>query len=85
MTEIPVDDIGGQPQSQVDSRADTLDSESILLTIRDVAALFRCSPRHVRRMTDDRLMPPPLALGALVRWPRSVIEKWVEEGCPPWK
>ena len=54
-----------------------------LLDVRAVAALLDCSPRHVYRMSDAGRMPAPVRVGALVRWPRAVIDSWVADGCPP--
>ena len=55
----------------------------ILLDVQAVAALLGCSSRHVYRLADAGRMPPPIKLGALVRWPRQAIEAWIGEGCPP--
>ena len=54
-----------------------------LLDVRAVAALLDCSPRHVYRLADAGRMPPPVKLGALVRWARRGIETWIAEGCQP--
>lgn len=53
-----------------------------LLDVDQVAALCGCSARHVYRLSDAGRMPAPVKLGALVRWNRSVIESWLDEGCP---
>lgn len=53
-----------------------------MLTVDGVAALLACSPRTVYRLADRGQMPPPVRLGALVRWPRDVIDAWVADGCP---
>jgi excisionase family DNA binding protein len=53
-----------------------------LLDVRAVAALLDCSPRHVYRLADAGRMPPPVRLGALVRWRRQTIEDWISAGCP---
>jgi len=53
-----------------------------LLTIKQVAELLGCSQRHVRRLADRGEMPPPVRLGALVRWDRAGIEQWIKAGCP---
>ncbi len=53
-----------------------------LLTVGDVARLLRCSQRSVYRLSDAGRMPRPVRLGALVRWSRTSIEEWVEQGCP---
>jgi len=53
-----------------------------LLDVREVAAMLRCSPRTVRRLSDAGAMPPPVRLGGLVRWPRQVVTQWIADGCP---
>jgi excisionase family DNA binding protein len=58
------------------------DSSAALLDVRAVARLLACSVRHVYRLADSSRMPPPVRLGALVRWPRSAIENWIAAGCP---
>lgn len=54
-----------------------------MLSVDDVAALYlNCSARHVRRLADAGRMPRPIKLGSLCRWPRTVIEDWIADGCP---
>ena len=53
-----------------------------LLDVEQVGNTLRCSARHVIRMVDRGAMPPPVRLGALVRWQRGAIEKWIDSGCP---
>ena len=53
-----------------------------MLTVDQVAQALGCSPRTVRRLTDTGRMPPPVRLGALVRWPRGIVETWISLGCP---
>jgi excisionase family DNA binding protein len=53
-----------------------------MLTVRAVAALLDCSPRHVYRLSDSGRMPKALKLGALVRWSRSAVLNWIANGCP---
>jgi len=53
-----------------------------MLTVEEVAAILRCSPRTVYRLIDAGKVPAPCRLGALVRWPTSVVESWISEGCP---
>jgi predicted DNA-binding transcriptional regulator AlpA len=57
--------------------------QAALLDVRAVAALLNCSPRHVFRLSDAARMPPPVRIGALVRWPRRAIEDWISGGCRP--
>ena len=57
--------------------------QASLLDVKTVAALLSCSARHVYRLADAGRMPPPVKLGALVRWPRRAVEQWLADGCPP--
>ncbi len=54
-----------------------------LLDVRAVAALLDCSTRHVYRLADAGLMPPPVRLRALVRWRRADLDTWLASGCKP--
>jgi len=54
----------------------------IMLTVQGVAVLLACSPRTVYRLADAGRMPPPIKLGALVRWSRDSIDAWIAAGCP---
>ena len=67
---------GDHPGAAADGRS------ALMLTVGDVAALLACSPRTVYRLADSGRMPPPVRLGALVRWPRETIDTWVAGGCP---
>lgn len=53
-----------------------------LLHVGQVAELLGCSARHVYRLADAGRMPAPVRVGALIRWPLTAIETWVEDGCP---
>ncbi len=53
-----------------------------LLDVGDVAALIRCSRRHIYRLSDAGRMPAPVRLGALVRWRRRELIEWLDAGCP---
>lgn len=69
------------------ARKELLDFATLppLLDVKTVAAMLSCSARHIYRLCDAGKMPPPLKLGALVRWSRSTVETWLAEGCPPCK
>jgi len=54
----------------------------VMLTVEEVGRMLRCSPRTARRLAELGRMPGPVKLGALVRWPRAAIERWIAEGCP---
>jgi len=53
-----------------------------LISADDLATQLSCCPRHVRRMSDRGVMPAPVKVGRLVRWPREAIAHWIESGCP---
>ncbi|MGC6446529.1 MAG: helix-turn-helix transcriptional regulator [Rubripirellula sp.] len=53
-----------------------------MLSVDDVAEELNCSSRHVRRLADTGRMPKPVKLGSLIRWPRPVIQRWIDDGCP---
>jgi excisionase family DNA binding protein len=58
------------------------DYQAALLNVRAVARLLDCSQRHVYRLADAGRMPPPVRIGALVRWSRLDIDQWIAAGCP---
>jgi predicted DNA-binding transcriptional regulator AlpA len=57
-------------------------SARALSDLTEVSALLLCSKRHVIRMAERGLMPPPVRLGSLVRWQRGAIDSWIAKGCP---
>ena len=44
--------------------------------------LLGCPTRTVNRLVRERKIPPPIELDRVRRWRRSVIEQWIEAGCP---
>ena len=50
---------------------------SALLDVNDVAALIRCSARHVFRMSGAGQLPKPVRIGRLVRWRRADLDTWL--------
>lgn len=53
-----------------------------LINVEEFAATMKCSAKHVRRLIDAGKCPPPLRVGALLRWRRDVVDAWTREGCP---
>jgi len=53
-----------------------------LITVDEVAAMLQVSQRTVYRFSDIGRIPRPIKLGGSVRWRRSDILAWIEEGCP---
>ena len=54
------------------------DTESVM-TIDQVAAMVKCSPAHVRRLVNRGEFPAPARLGALVRWDRFTVLRWLAQ------
>ena len=70
---------------QMTERAEGRHVEAVrpgMLTVRGVAGMLCCSPRTVYRLVDSGRMPRPVKLGALVRWPKGTVERWIDAGCP---
>lgn len=53
-----------------------------MLDTKQFAELLDVSTRHLRRLVDAGKCPPPVRLGACIRWSRQVVEAWIAEGCP---
>ena len=64
------------------SREQTSGESSLLIDVNDVAAMLKCSPRHIWRMADAGRMPRPFKIGWLCRWDRAAIAQWIADGCP---
>jgi excisionase family DNA binding protein len=45
--------------------------------VPDLAALMKCSTRHIRRMIDAREIPGIIRLGRLVRFHRGIVDNWL--------
>lgn len=53
-----------------------------LLRVPDIARKLRCSPRQIHRLVAAGRLPKPLRIGGMLRWPPSVIQHWIDAGCP---
>lgn len=53
-----------------------------LLTVKDVAARLRISPRQVWKLLAMGRIVAPLRLSRSVRWRADLIDRWVAMGCP---
>ena len=65
-----------------DGQEQVVDIEDAMLDAGQMARLLKCSQRSVYRLTSMGRIPKPVRLGALVRWSRDSISRWIEEGCP---
>lgn len=45
-----------------------------------LARLLQCSVRHIDSPEMRRVLPAPIRLGALVRWDRETVMRWLAEG-----
>jgi len=54
----------------------------LALSALQVAQRMGVSLRHVRRMDAEGLLPKPINLGRLVRWPLAELEAWLAAGAP---
>ena len=54
----------------------------VLLTVQDISAMLNCSIRHIYRLVDSQRIPQPVKLGALLRWVKADIDRWIAKGCP---
>jgi len=53
-----------------------------LLTVKDIAARLRVSPRTVWRLRDAGRLPAPIRFGQAVRWRENDVSTWIAQGCP---
>jgi excisionase family DNA binding protein len=49
-----------------------------MVDAKEIAGFLGCSPKHVRRLSDQGKLPKPVRVGRLRRWPRQAIEQWLE-------
>ncbi len=45
--------------------------------VPDVAAMLKCSERHIRRMIDARKIPGMIRVGRLVRFHKRIVDEWL--------
>ena len=50
---------------------------SSMYSTDDLAVLFNCSTRHIRRLVFRGNFPRPLKVGRLSRWPRNDVRRWL--------
>lgn len=60
----------------------SVEGKSMMLNVKDVAVLLRCSVRHVERLLSAGQMPRCIRVGHARRWRRAEIERWIDAGCP---
>lgn len=53
-----------------------------LLTVKDVAAALKVSPRQVFKLRACARLPEAVRVARSVRWRASDIDLWIQLGCP---
>jgi len=66
------------PQSAQPERS----TAEAMIDVREVADMFRCSPRTVYNRVADGSFPLPVKIGRLTRWDRAELVVWMKQGCP---
>lgn len=54
---------------------------AMLLDVQRVAEQVGTDRATIFRWIRDGIMPAPIDVGGLVRWPAAVLERWAAEGC----
>lgn len=54
-----------------------------LITAREFAKLLKVSLRTLWRLVSTGKAPRPLKLHGSTRWQKSVVTKWIQDGCRP--
>ncbi len=57
-------------------------SEIQLLTAKQLGGLLSLSKRQVFRLNACGKLPAPVRIGGSVRWANSIIQSWINMGCP---
>lgn len=75
------------PQSTSDDSLDgvtpeLLDEAPLMMTAEEIAKHLQISTRTVWRLKAKGDLPKSIKVGRAVRWQRSDILKWIQEGCP---
>ena len=53
-----------------------------LLDVQQTAAFLQLSPRTVERLTAQNALPGFRRIGRSARWSRTVLHRWIQQGCP---
>jgi excisionase family DNA binding protein len=65
-----------------ESQQRTQSGENGTYDVPDVAAMLKCSDRHIRRLVEAGVLPGVIRLGRLVRFHRRLINEWIAASCP---
>lgn len=64
------------------SGAKLTDDQGLLLTSRETAKLLKVSEKTIYNRWTTGEMPPPIRIGAAIRWSLETLKSWVNAGCP---
>ena len=64
------------------SRGQALSGGAKFLDVEAVARRYGASVPSIRRWADCGIMPRPVKIGSLCRWPTETLDKWDAEGNP---
>lgn len=53
-----------------------------LITIDQIAEMLSVSKRQAFKLREEGLMPEPIRIKGSIRWKLSVIQQWIDLGCP---
>ena len=56
--------------------------ESLMIGVKELAAMIQRSTRSIWRDTSSGKLPKPVRLGGSARWRRKEIIAWIDAGCP---
>ena len=59
----------------------TADSDAVLLTVKEVAALLRTSPKAIYSMVERRQLPGLRKIGRRVLVRRAELLHWLDHNC----
>ena len=57
-------------------------SDRILVDVHLLSQLTGFVPRTIRMWVKSGVLPEPLKLGGRLLWPRDVVDRWINDGCP---
>lgn len=69
-------------QKSIFGGQEPLQDQGLLIDSREAMKLLKVSRKTLYTMQTTGKMPPPIRIGAAVRWSLDVLKKWVEAGCP---
>jgi excisionase family DNA binding protein len=62
---------------------ETIDSTARLGDVNTAALKLNLSAKTIRRMADAGKMPGVIRLGRLLRFDLCLLDRWIDQGCPP--